>query len=230
MTKWHTITLATLFFLCPTKILPGGQNALNHTKSHNMNFQEFQDIVSIVIDNFEGGYYHPQMLADGRIKDQRYKNSGETMLGIDRLRGGDINDTVAGKQFWRIIDRERAALLWKWNYKGGSLLPQLKELVAEMLYPRYDTLCNRYMTPEVKAIVNSDKRLILHFAYAIWNGEGWFKKFATDCNREYKLNNVTPLAGVALHSRLNEGLKPGSKPNSLIKQGGEKMKVLFEKL
>jgi hypothetical protein len=28
--------------------------------------------------------------------------------------------------------------------------------------------------------VNSDKRLIFHFAYAVWNGPGYFQDFAND--------------------------------------------------
>jgi hypothetical protein len=48
---------------------------------------KFDKITSLVIDKLEGGYYHPNMLIDGRVKDIRYSGSGETMFGIDRLKG-----------------------------------------------------------------------------------------------------------------------------------------------
>ena len=49
----------------------------------------------MIIDKLEGGYYHPDMLEDGRIKDSRYSASGETMMGIDRKAGGKIHFAFA---------------------------------------------------------------------------------------------------------------------------------------
>jgi hypothetical protein len=100
-----------------------------------MEQKEFGKLVTVVITNFEGGYYHPDMLKDGRIKDSRYAGSGETMYGIDRKMGAELNNTEAGKKFWKIIDDAGAAKTWKWNYMGGTLAPQLKQLVGDMLSP-----------------------------------------------------------------------------------------------
>jgi hypothetical protein len=192
----------------------------------------FKKVVSLVIDNLEGGYYHPNMLADGRVKDQRYANSGETMFGIDRLRGGSINTSAAGQQFWNIIDSINAKNTWKWNYKGGELAAKLKLLVGEMMLPLYNSLSKSYLTPEAQKLVESDDRLIFNFAYAAWNGPGWFKKFATDMNKAVGegIKNPDELVKVAIKSRTAEGLKPGSAPNSLIAQGGAKIEKLMSQL
>lgn len=190
-----------------------------------MEREQFNKIVAFVIDNLEGGYFHPQMLADGRIKDQRYSNSGETMFGIDRKAGGAINLSPAGKEFWAIIDKANAANTWKWNYKGGELAPRLKELVGDMMFPLYDKYCNRFMLEATKDLVNSDSRLIFNFSYACWNGAGWFQKFARIMNDAVSkgIINIEQLVKVAVDARKND-------PNSLIKQGGGKIELLMTKI
>lgn len=190
-----------------------------------MNKQDFAKIIDVVVTNFEGGYYHPQMLVDGRVKDSRYGASGETMFGIDRKMGGALNTSPAGVKFWSIIDKADAKNKWKWNYMGGEYAPELKKLVAEMMYPQYEALATKYLSPEAKKIVDSDPRLTLNFAYATWNGAGWFKKFASDTNKAVDSGIKKPdqLVKVAIDSRTKEGLKEGSSPNSLIAQQGAKM-------
>jgi len=182
----------------------------------------FKTVTNIVIDKLEGGYFNPNW---HNVGDSRYSNSGETMFGIDRKAGGSLNDTVAGKQFWSIIDKNKTPQVWKWNYKGGALAAQLKDLTSEIMYPQYESLANRYLTPQTKAIVDSDNRLLFHFIYAAWNGSGWFKKFATDMNQAVASGstNSDKLVQVALDSRTKEGLRPGSAPNSLVAQGGNKI-------
>ena len=189
----------------------------------------FKDTVSKVIDNLEGGYFHPDMLKDGRIKDARYSKSGETMFGIDRLRGGSINSTAAGKRFWSLIDLANAKKLWLWNYKGGSLEPELKSLAAEMIEPLYNTLSKNYLNTKVIGIVNKSEPLLFHFIYATYNGSGWFKKFAADIMLAVSLGITDPfqLAKIAINSRTKEGLIKGSKPNSLIVQSGNKIAEMF---
>ena len=187
--------------------------------------KRFNAMTQVVIDKLEGGYYHPDMLKDGRVKDARYGTSGETMFGIDRRQGGSINDTIAGKKFWGIIDQANARSNWKWNYKGGELSNQLKPLVSQMMLPQYENLANRYLSPQSKAIVDNDNRLLFHFIYGTWNGSGWFKKFADDINKSVAKGQTNPdeLVKVAISSRTQEGLKAGSSPNSLIAQGGNKI-------
>jgi hypothetical protein len=190
----------------------------------------FQSVVFQIIDNLEGGYFHPDMLLDGRVKDKRYSNSGETMFGIDRLKGGSINNTIAGKKFWSLIDAAGARSKWRWNYKGGELEPELKTLAAQMILPLYNNLSNNYLTKKAIEIVNKNAVLLFHFVYATYNGAGWFKKFATDINIALASGILDPvqLIQIALNSRLKEGLKKGSQPNSLIVQSAKKIQSIFK--
>lgn len=190
---------------------------------------KFNKNVNLVIDNLEGGYYHPQMLNDGRVKDSRYKKSGETMFGIDRARGGDINTSTAGKKFWNIIDNANASSTWKWNYKGGNLAVELKTLVSDMMFPLYTSLSSRYLDLKAKDIIDTDDRLLFHFIYGTWNGPGWFKKFAEIINKAVKngITDTNKLTQIAIDSRTSEGYERGSKPNSLIAQGAKKIAELF---
>lgn len=183
---------------------------------------KFEEMTKLVIDKLEGGYYHPDMLTDGRIKDKRYKSSGETMFGIDRKNGGSINTSPAGQQFWKIIDNANARTEWSWLYRGGSYEEELKTLVVKMMKPRYDDFSNRYLSKEAQEIVKNDDKLLFNFIYATWNGSGWFQTFAAPINKAVIRGNTDPstLSTIALNSRLNSS-------NSLIKQGGGKIQTLF---
>lgn len=189
----------------------------------------FKEQVFKVIDKLEGGYFHPNMLKDGRVKDARYSASGETMFGIDRLKGGSINSTSAGKRFWLLIDQAGAAKNWKWNYKGGTLEPELKSLAAEMIEPLYNNLSKNYLTQKAIEIVNNNALLLFHFIYATYNGSGWFKKFANDITAAIASGITDPiqLSKIAINSRTKEGLTKGSKPNSLIVQSGKKIAAMY---
>ncbi|CAN5397740.1 hypothetical protein BH09BAC5_BH09BAC5_28010 [soil metagenome] len=236
--------------LVSPKIIP----ALVPSKSK----QTFNEIVSLIIDELEGGYYHPYMLNDGRLKTKNpavYSTSGETMFGLDRSAGHDLfystprkKNTVledvklieagnykyknaASEKFWSLMDETNARDKWKWNYTGGSLNVQLKSLTGEIMKPYFDLLSEKYLKLN-RSIVESDARLTFHFAYACWNGPGWFKKFANDINNAISngQTNKEKLVEVALYSRNREGLKPGSSPNALIVQAGKKIEGLFSKM
>jgi len=167
--------------------LKGIMNIINEGASNNIDFNK---MVGIVIDKLEGGYYHPDMLKDGRVKSSLYNASGETMFGIDRLKGGSINNTTVGREFWNIIDSANARKNWSWNYKGGNLGNKLKTLVAEMMRPQYDSYTKSYLSNESQRIINSNESLAFNFVYATWNGPGWFKTFATKFNRDVE-NGIT---------------------------------------
>jgi len=187
-----------------------------------MDKSNFAKVTAQVIDQLEGGYYHPDMLADGRVKDSRYGNSGETMYGIDRKAGGNLNTTEAGRKFWQIIDNANARKAWKWNFKGGELGEKLKALTAEIMQPHYESLAKKYLSSDAKRLVEKDNRLLFHFIYASWNGAGWFKKFAEKFNKAVANGetDTNELVKVAISSRVDSG-------NSLIKQGGEKINKFF---
>ena len=187
--------------------------------------KNFSDSTLLVINQLEGGYFNP---AWHNVGDKRYSTSGETMFGLDRLRGNQ-EATQTGKQFWSLIDKTKSKEVWKWNYKGGLIADQLKNLAVQIMYPLYSNYAKLYLNDKAKKIVENNPALLFHFIYATWNGSGWFKKFAEDMNTAVN-NGVTNLEAVAINSRTKEGLKKGSQPNSLIAQGGEKIKKLFSTL
>lgn len=190
-----------------------------------VNKEKYQKIVGVIIDKLEGGYYHPDMLKDGRIKDSRYSNSGETMFGIDRKAGGTLNTSDAGIKFWNIIDKSGARKNWDWLYRGGSLEPKLKDAAADIMYNQYSVLADKYLSPEAKKIVESDDRLLFNFIYATWNGSGWFRKFAIDFNSAVSkgIKNKDELIKIAIGSRIKDS-------NSLIRGGGNKIALFINNL
>ena len=174
---------------------------------------QFEDIVKSVISGLEGGYYHPE-----RHKSSGMGDSGETMMGIDRKHGGTINTSPEGIEFWGLIDQADAKNKWKWNYKGGPLEEKLMSLVAKMIKPRYVTYSKRYLSPEAAEIVNQSVPLQFHFTYAVWNGPGWFQKFARKVNEKVKQGVTDPkeLAKFAIETRINSG-------NKIIARSGQKI-------
>ena len=199
----------------------------------NMANSSLLDITAKVIKYMEGGYFHPDMLKDGRINDSRYSTSGETMFGIDRKAGGAINNTPAGVKFWGLIDNANARKLWKWNYMGGPLASELLPLAAEIIAPEAVKNFKRYLSPEARDLVESDRRLLFHFIYATWNGPGWFKHFAGVINGAIAAGEKNPdaLFNLAIKSRTT--IMPswaGSKARSLIAQGGNKIANLANKI
>jgi hypothetical protein len=188
---------------------------------------DFDKIIDRIIDNLEGGYYHPDMLKDGRVKDSRYGSSGETMFGMDRL-AGKTESTQAGREFWAIIDAQNARQNWPWNYMGGSIAPQLKQKVAEIMKPNFQTYLNRYMTKEARDIVMNNVGLTFNFAYAVWNGPGWFQRFSKVINQKVAEGVTDPkeLLRIAVDTRKNWSSSSAS-ANSLIAQGGRKIEKII---
>jgi hypothetical protein len=192
-----------------------------------INKNKFKEVTKLVIDNLEGGYFNPLW---HNVKDTRYNTSGETMFGIDRKNGGYLNTTPSGLKFWALIDKNKNQKVWKWNFRGGNLEKELIDLTSEIIYPEFLKLENLYLKPKAIELVNNNDKLLFNFIYATWNGSGWFKKFATDFNEAIAKGetNAEKLIQVVLNSRLNEGLKKNSKPNSLIAQGGKKIANIFK--
>jgi len=187
----------------------------------NVDVKDWQGMVNLVIDNLEGGYYHPDMLQDGRVNDQRYGNSGETMFGLDRMAGGIEATGPAGREFWSLIDSQNAKSNWKYGYMAKdnpSLESKLRELASNVMKPLYGDYTHRYLSPEAAEIVNNYAPLAFNFIYGTWNGPGWFQKFAKVINDAVAGGNTDPksLLQIALERRSGSG-------NSLIAQGGSKV-------
>lgn len=186
----------------------------------------FLNVTDKVIDNLEGGYFHPDMFKDGRLKyNAAYASSGETMFGIDRKNGTSLASSPAWAAFWRIIDQSGARKKWKWNYRGGSLESQLTQLAGEMMYPHFMRLYDKYLTTASRNAVTDDQRLGFHFSYASWNGAGWFQRFANVINKATAsgISDTNKLTDIAISSRINSS-------NKLIRQSGEKIKELLKQL
>ena len=175
-----------------------GNFDLNDTSSGSVD-SKWENVTKKVIDEFEGGYWNPKC----GHQTKGMGKSTETMFGLDRY-NGSIESTPEGKEFFRIIDKEKTDLgmeqfckTWKHYYRGGQLEDRLKTLAAKIMKNQYDINSKNYFSPELKKRVESDDRLLMHFSYASWNGPGYFKKFAKS---------------------LDDGVKSGKSDEELIKQ------------
>lgn len=185
----------------------------------------FYELVQIIITEVEGGYYHPDMLKDGRIKDTRYGSSGETMFGIDRLNGVEYNKMPEGQEFWGIIDKAGARSKWSHNYMGGEYEGKLRTLTAAMIQKEFNRLLSIYIKDEnVRALVLSNAALTFNFIYATYNGMGHFNnmsKLLID-NYNNKITDMNTLIQNQINFRLNH-------KDSLIRGSGETIKKIIDK-
>jgi peptidoglycan hydrolase-like protein with peptidoglycan-binding domain len=169
-----------------------------------------------IIDNFEGGYWNKDRtkpsdeICSNHPYDPIYDNSGETLFGIDR-RAGEWDKVPAGREFFEVIDNEKDnakdmtefCKTWTYGYRGGSLESELKLRASSLMKDSYDSN-TKYFSSETKKAVESDKRLLFHFAYACWNGPGFFQDFANDMNDAVNEGKVgDDLVDVAIESRNN---------------------------
>lgn len=195
---------------------------------------KFVGLTKVVIDNLEGGYYHPDMLPQFNARSQAIlKASGETMFGLDRKAGVQLSAYPEWKSFWSIIDRDRSRFptRWKHEYRGGNAESELKMLASVIMYKWFQYLAKKYILVGSLDEIENDERLIIHFSYAAWNGEGWFKKYATALNNailKYP-NNKEMIFNEAFKERLYATNKWGI-PNKTIRQQGQNMMNLFRRL
>jgi hypothetical protein len=192
------------------------ETSTSDTEYNKLSTTDFEKQVNKVIDNLEGGYYHPNMNKSDMGK------SGETMMGMDRKHGTGFAQTSAGKEFWKLIDDANAKNNWKWNYMGGPLESKLRKLVVKMIQPEYERLSNSYLSKEAREIVNKSPNLMFHFIYSTWNGSGWFQKFAKKINEavDKGVTKISDLESIAMKSRKESG-------NSIIASGGQKISRLL---
>lgn len=184
---------------------------------------DFLQITDVIIKHIEGGYFHPLMFNDGRLKyNSVFSTSGETMFGLDRVNGAQL--ALRSKkwgEFWSLIDKQNASKLWVYNYKGGSLEGQLRTLVGQIMYPWFLYLANKYLSAETKLIVANSKGLKMHFVYACWNGEGWFRRFSYIINDKVHAGerDANKLFQLAIASRTGSSY-------SVIQKSGRKIAAL----
>ena len=149
-------------------------------------------IANKVIDNLEGGYWNAWLCTNHPFP-ASFLNSGETLFGIDRKAGSwDTRTDTEGPEFFKLIDDEKTSLgdkfceTWYHGYRGGSQEETLIKYATNMIKNDYDSFSDAFFTSKGQKgkdaldAVSSDKRLIFHFAYATWNGSGFFQTFAND--------------------------------------------------
>lgn len=156
---------------------------------------DFGKITKIVIDKFEGGYWNPFC----PHPKENMGTSTETLFGIDRY-NGNIEATPEGKEFFRIIDKEKYdngaqsngtgksmtwtnmgqfCQKWKWLYRGGDKEETLKDLAIRIMKNYFDNNMSYFVkNPKLKEKIENIPALTLHMSYATWNGPGFFKNFA----------------------------------------------------
>mgnify|MGYP003289242540 CR=1 FL=1 len=175
------------------------------------NFYKYADLI---IKNYEGGYFHPDMYKRDPVKYKVMHQSGETMFGIDRTAGGNINNTPQGKQFWALIDAQNASTNWSYNYKpkaGSDLDKKLRKLCAEMMYDVYERYALKNLSEKAKKLVAKSPKIQAHLYYGCWNGVGYVTGFSGVKGFVPILNeavakgttNITKLEEIALNSRKN---------------------------
>lgn len=223
----------------------------------NVDQNLFLDATKLVIKNFEGGYYHPDMLLDGRLNPtpaqiNLLRNSGETMFGLDRHAGHSlyyssprISDDVrnnlqyiptytyknaASKDFWTILDNADANKLWKWNYKGGQFEDLLQTLAAKILYPVFIAYSDQWLSEQAKKVVYNNPKLLFHFIYAVWNGPVFFKKFAQRLNADISKNASTDtLVNNQINARAQSAVSSSASKMVKVFQSSDFMELLKKK-
>lgn len=168
-----------------------------------LNATTARQYTDIVIDNFEGGYYHPnlkQYLKGG----ENMGISGETMFGIDFLHGGSLGNSDFATEVHnffapyvdQVYDNSSAVKLYNDKADGKKIAPaeygkRWRPMVADLML---QVMRNnfKYLTPEAQQMVLSDPALLLQFWYANWNGSGNFQKFADVMNRAYNAGERDP--------------------------------------
>lgn len=161
----------------------------------------FNQMAELVVDNIEGGYYHPVGHRNVRGV-SRMGKSGETMFGLDRKYGPKLPN------FWSKVDElNPSKTLWKYNETLEDK-PEVSNQLKGMLYPEmerlYNDYFNRYLSKESQSIVKQNPPLMFHFVYATWNGPKYFKDWGSEFNQEVKKGNVDPkkLEEFAVNQRL----------------------------
>ena len=182
-------TVAKLFYKNARPADYAPENKLKSAETINVD-AEWKAITDKVIDNFEGGYWNhdktqpADKICTNHPYTSMFANSGETMFGLDRRAGGIDKIKPYGEQFFAIIDAEKARLgsdfcsTWVHGYRGGDKESELKTLAAKVTYDLYQKYANSYLSNKSRKVVESSKRLLFHFAYAVWNGPLFFKNFA----------------------------------------------------
>jgi len=95
------------------------------------------------------------------------------------------------------------------------------------MYQWFNHLAAKYLFGDSIDKIAADDRLVIHFSYASWNGEGWFQKYAKALNAAK--GTKEQIFQEAIKARTEAVNKSGS-PNKAIRQQGVNMMNLFARL
>ena len=169
----------------------------------NLDLETAKYFTNVVIDNFEGGYYHPQMkqyLKGG----ENMKDSGETMFGIDFKYGGSLGQSQFAQEVHdyfapyvnQVVDNASAMKIYNDKANGKKVCPasygnKWRPMVAQLMLNLFKQYFS-YLSPGAQQMVLNDKALMLQFWYAVWNGKARFQKFAEIMNAAYNGGERNP--------------------------------------
>ena len=145
--------------------------------------------------------------------------------------GGGIAGLRVGIEAMKRNKNIKCCILEKYGYMGGPLESKLRELVPKMMKPLFQKYMGSYMSEPARAIVMSDAGLTFNFVYAVWNGPGWFQRFAKVINQKVAEGVTDPkeLLRIAVDTRKNWSSSSAS-ANSLIAQGGRKIEKIVSSM
>jgi hypothetical protein len=167
------------------------------------NKKTFRDIFIDIVNNFEGGYFNTIMFEDGRLPPDdpnrsKYKTSGETLFGIDRING---SKTEAALKFWKYVDSLKPNGKSKWKYLSHgpeNNKAELYKLAARILEPKYIQKWNN-IPSNLRKIIESDGRLHTALAYGVWNGDLYYNKYIELITAEYNNGITNPIELLKKH-------------------------------
>jgi hypothetical protein len=152
------------------------------------------------------------------------------MFGMDRV-AGQTEKTALGREFWAKMDKAGAWYNWPlYHIPAEPLKSELLLLAAKIQEPTFNSLMLSSVTnPELRALVKQNGKLMFNFAYASWNGGGWFGAFGAALTKVYEAGMKDPidLAEYFVNMRINNDAiykyKPTDSGYKLIRQGGFKI-------
>ena len=169
----------------------------------NLDLETAKYLTDIVIDNFEGGYYHPQMkeyLKGG----ENMKDSGETMYGIDFKHSGSLGQSQFAQEVHdyfapyvaKVTNNASAMKIYNDKANGKKTCPasygqKWRPMVAQLMLNLFKQYFSQLNAGAQQMVLN-DKSLMLQFWYAVWNGAGRFQKFAQIMNAAYNNGERNP--------------------------------------
>lgn len=206
-----------------------------------MDKQTATKYVTIVIDNLEGGYYHPDMKS--KLKGgEAMMDSGETMFGLDR-KAGAPGVTVGASQeaFWRTIDtyygKHHADTAYYADMAAGkkadipaTVGQTLKTYAADIILQLFNDYATRYKLDAAAAQkIFSNPALTLQFFYAVYNGPVAFGKFVEVMNAAYRKGTQDARALYQLLQAKRRTMGSGEYGNKLYRQGADKIDQIIKK-